>query len=120
MSGDARNSDEKREAANHDDNDEATSNVTTTEERRRSDETFGEEQGGGDSSKLGEEGVEATPSAGSSKRVPTKLLFNKVLFVGNCGPVRPGKDGNQPRAKNDDTLDISNINSPRRIEVAKC
>ena len=31
--------------------------------------------------------------------------------------MRPGKDVNQPRAENDDTLEISNVDSPRRDEV---
>ena len=66
MRGGARNRGQRREAANHDDE------TASTEQRRRGDETFGEEQGGGDSSELGVEGVEATPSAGSSeKRAPT-------------------------------------------------
>ena len=35
----------------------------------------------------------------------------------NRRPVRPGKDVNQPRAENDDTLEIGDVGSPRRSEV---
>ena len=47
------------------------------------------------------------------------VLFDTCSFVGNidCRPVRPGKDANQPRAENDDTLEIGNADSPRRREV---
>jgi len=89
---------ERGDAVNHAE-DEATSNETTTEQRG-GDETGADEQGGGDSSQLGAMGSEATPSAGSR----------------NCRPVRPGKDVNKPRAENDDTLEIGNVDSPSRNE----
>merc|ERR1719341_3066919 len=86
--------------------------TTTTTEQRGDDET--DQRGGGetsetvqgvdDSSKLGaeEDGCEATPSAGS------RTLEGR--------PVRPWKDANQSRGENDCTLEIGNVDSPRRDE----
>ena len=87
MRGGAKKRGQNREAANHDDNDE----TAPTEQRRRDDETFDEEQGGGDSSEFDVEGIEATPSAGSSeKRAPTMFLIDKILICRKLwsGPAR--------------------------------
>ena len=71
MGDSARKSDQERGHAVSHGEDEAT-------EQRGGDETGADEQGGGDSSKLGVEDSEATPSTGSSER---KLM---ILLLAIC------------------------------------
>ena len=83
MGGSARKSDQERGDAVSHGEDEATSNETTTEQRG-GDETGADEQGGGDSSKLGVEDSEATPSTGSSERKLMILLLAMCTKLLNC------------------------------------
>ena len=82
MSSTRRKGDQEREAPNHDDNEKATSDETLNEQICREDETFEDKkmQGGDNSSKLGMKGnIEATPSAGSSKKAARILrMMDKV------------------------------------------
>ena len=83
MGGSARKSDQERGDAVSHGEDEATSNGTTTEQRG-GNETGADEQGGGDSSKLGVEDSEATPSTGSSERKLMIFLLAMCTKLLNC------------------------------------